>query len=93
MNRKEIKEEAKKKIQGNKWDILWPLLVISVITSLLGRLFGANVTINFTNFDATVSTTQMTPMATVGSILVPIVGSMFADFLNSLIITMFINIV
>lgn len=40
MNRKEIKEEAKAKIKGNKWNILWPILVIGVITSIISRIFG-----------------------------------------------------
>ena len=27
MNRKEIKELAKAKIKGNKWNIIWPMLI------------------------------------------------------------------
>lgn len=40
MNRKEIKEEAKAKVKGNKWNILWPMLVIGVVTTIITRIFG-----------------------------------------------------
>jgi uncharacterized membrane protein len=43
MDRKEIKELAKKKISGNKWNILWPLLIISVISSILNSFFGPSI--------------------------------------------------
>lgn len=43
MDRTEIKELAKKKIAGNKWNILWPLLIISVISSILSSFFGPNI--------------------------------------------------
>ena len=45
MNRKEIKELAKSKIKGNKWNIWWPLLVISVLESLLEGFFLPKVNI------------------------------------------------
>lgn len=38
MNRKEIKEEAKAKIKGNKWNILWPLLAIGAIESVIDSI-------------------------------------------------------
>ena len=44
MNRKEIKEEAKKKIVGNKWKLIWPVLlvglVIGIIEGILGNIAG-----------------------------------------------------
>ena len=43
MNRSEIKTLAKEKVKGNKWNILWPLLVISVINSVLSNLFGPKI--------------------------------------------------
>lgn len=43
MNRSEIKNLAKEKIKGKKWDILWPLLVISFISSALSTLFGPKI--------------------------------------------------
>ena len=43
MNRVEIKNEAKAKIKGNLWNIIWPVLVISVLSSIIISLFGGNV--------------------------------------------------
>ncbi len=43
MNRSEIKTLAKEKVKGNKWNIWWPLLVISVIVSVLNSLFGPKI--------------------------------------------------
>ncbi len=47
MNRKEIKEKAKGLVKGNIWNILWPMLVIGVLQSLISRIFGGNVTVNY----------------------------------------------
>ena len=47
MNRKEIKELAKSKIKGNKWNIWWPVLVIGVLESILERLFLPQATFHF----------------------------------------------
>ena len=44
MDRVKIKEAAKEKIKGNKWNIIWPALVISVVSGLLERLVGGNPT-------------------------------------------------
>ena len=74
MNRKEIKEEAKKRIKGNIWNIIWPLLVIGVLTSLLSRLFGSNVTININDLRTSVSSYETSPIATVGSFAITIIG-------------------
>ena len=45
MDRKEIKAEAKLKIKGNKWNILWPMLALGLIESVISRIFGLNVEI------------------------------------------------
>ena len=52
MNRKEIKELAKSKIKGNMWNIWWPFLVISVLQSLVGRIFGATININIEGIES-----------------------------------------
>lgn len=43
MNRSEIKELAKQKIKGNLWNILWPMLIIEVISSILSSFFGPSI--------------------------------------------------
>lgn len=42
MDRKEIKEKAKELIKGKKWQIWWPLLIISLVSSVLENLIGPN---------------------------------------------------
>lgn len=39
MDRIEIKQEAREKIKGNIWNIIWPLLVIGFITGAISSLF------------------------------------------------------
>ncbi len=54
MDRKEIKELAKTKIRGNKWNIWWPLLLVSFVQSFIERIFGINMfdySFNFNNMD------------------------------------------
>lgn len=72
MNRKEIKELAKTKIKGNKWDIIWPALIISVISSILTRLLGGNVNINIIGSD-TYNVIQSSPRVYFGSMVVSLV--------------------
>ena len=38
MDRKEIKELAKKKVNGNIWNLLWPVLIIAAISSISSLL-------------------------------------------------------
>ena len=81
MDRKEIKEEAKKKIKGNIWNILWPLLVIGVLTSLLSRLLGGNVTFNISETAETVNA-----KASIGSGIVAIIsGFLSAGYIKYLL--------
>ena len=42
MDRKEIKEKAKEIKKGKKWQIWWPLLIISLVSSVLENLIGPN---------------------------------------------------
>lgn len=73
MNRKEIKELAKSKINGNKWNIWWPLLIIVALESLLGNIFGPSMT-----FDRITSTVRVTSS---GSIIGGIFGILFGVIL------------
>ena len=76
VNRVEIKAEAKEKVKdwGVKWNIIWPLLVIGAITAILSSLFGSNVTININDMQ-TVSEYSGSPISTIGSFLVTILGA------------------
>lgn len=58
MNRAEIKEAAKAKIKGNKWNIWWPYLLIAIIESVLTGLVGPKV--DFANLENLTTTTNLT---------------------------------
>ena len=74
MNRKEIKELAKSKIKGNKWDILWPMLVISFVTSVISKIFGVGqVNVNVNDLQAAVNVSMNTTQY-IGSIIVALVS-------------------
>lgn len=51
MNRKEIKEAAKAKIKGNKWNIWWPYLVISIIMSVISGVFSPKINVDWNNLE------------------------------------------
>lgn len=74
MDRKEIKELAKKKIKGNIWNILWPLLVIGVLQSIISSLIGANI-----------SYSNITSLEELGSITVPTSTVVKSTLLNILV--------
>lgn len=40
MTRKEIKALAREKIKGNKWRLIWPLLLVAIISSVATTLVG-----------------------------------------------------
>lgn len=69
MNRSEIKELAKSKIKGNKWNIIWPMLIIGVVGSILSRIFGGSVEIDFNNLES-MTNVHMSPLNYGGSLLV-----------------------
>ena len=70
MDRVKIKEAAKEKIKGNKWNIIWPALIISVVAGLLERLVGGTPT--FTT-DAN-GYMVMEPMSTKVMVAIYIIG-------------------
>lgn len=78
MNRVEIKEAAKAKIKGNKWNIWWPVLVIGFITGIIESLFGVNNTTNFdfnslTQLSANM-TIKLTPTQAIGTTLATLIS-------------------
>lgn len=77
MNRKEIKESAKAKIKGNKWNIIWPMLVISVIGSIVSKIFGGTVNIDFNNLES-LSNVNITPIQYGGGIISSLVTGLLA---------------
>ena len=78
MNRVEIKEEAKAKIKGNWWNILWPLIVIGVISSAFTGLTGNTISTNGEN--------QVTTLRVVGSTLSTIItGILSAGYIKYLL--------
>ena len=81
MNRKEIKELAKAKIKGNKWNLIWPMIIIGVISSIVSRLFGGTITIDLNDLES-LSTIHATPMQYGGSILSSLItGLLTAGFM------------
>ena len=44
MDRKEIKELAKKKVNGNLWKLLWPILIIGAISAVSSTVVGPKTT-------------------------------------------------
>ena len=82
MNRKEIKELAKSKIKGNKWNIIWPMLVIQVIQSILTRLLGGTVNIDINNLESFESI-QVSPKVYLSSFVVSlIIGVITAGYVK-----------
>ena len=51
MDRVKIKENAKQKIKGNIWNLLWPLLVIGVLESVISSIFGGSTNQALVNLD------------------------------------------
>ena len=79
MDRKEIKEKAKELIKGKKWQIWWPLLIISLVSSVLENFIGPDYSgldnFDFANFDqmTKINLPMPTPTQIVLSLLVAIV--------------------
>lgn len=88
MDRKEIKELAKEKIKDNKWNILWPMLIISFISGMIGNYFGPKyelVSFDLNNFAYEINVIQVTPLqgliGGIGAIIIGIAGIAYYRYL------------
>lgn len=83
MNRTEIKELAKSKIKGNKWNIIWPVLVIGFLESVIQNIFhlGPSVAnVDLTNLES-VSIQNMPIQVQLGAgVLSILVGVIMAGY-------------
>lgn len=81
MNRAEIKEEARKKIKGNLWNIIWPVLVITVVESLLVTILGGSVNIDFNHLENVAVPTRYYVATSVVSLFIGIVNAGYLKYL------------
>ncbi len=83
MNRVEIKNDAKAKIKGNLWNIIWPVLLISVIEGTLISLFAGNAfnSIDFSDLENIKIPTSYSAIMSVVSILAGIVMAGYTKYI------------
>lgn len=93
MDRVAIKSLAKEKIKGNKWNLIWPLLVISIISSILTNLLGGGnlVTINADSikslqnmsYEAIMNAAVVNPRAeAINTVVSIVIGIITAGYVN-----------
>ena len=87
MNRQEIKIEAKKKVKGNIWNILWPLLVIGVLESVITSLCGGNIQIDPNNLENLTIPTSYYVVTGVVGILMGIANAGYLKYLINFVRT------
>ena len=75
MDRKQIKELAKSKIKGNLWNLLWPVILISVVSGLLSSLFGPSFSVNLAEEQELANMTTFSPIHSIGSFVVAILSA------------------
>ena len=75
MNISEIKKNAKLKIKGNLWNLLWPLLVIGLLQGVISSIFGVgnneallNLDVSNLDFNAIMESTN-TSFSPIGFII------------------------
>lgn len=85
MDRKEIKELAKTKIKGNLWNIWWPFLVITVVQSLVSRIFGATITVDFENLESIADVSVPTSYYVKTTLIGLVFGIVMAGYLKYLV--------
>ena len=87
MNRVEIKNEAKAKIKGNLWNIIWPVLVIGVLESVLSSIFGGSPNIDFNNLENFKVPTSYIAASTITSIIAGIVNAGYIKYIINFVRT------
>lgn len=75
MNRVEIKELAKSKIKGNKWNIIWPMLIITVVTSIISSVMGVGTSVDLNNVNTLSTTTDFSSSNFIISLLISLLSS------------------
>lgn len=61
MNRAKIKKEAREMLKGNLWEILKPILIVSLITFVVGMINGGTDGREFELVNGTLKVTQSNP--------------------------------
>ena len=87
MNRIDIKNEAKAKIKGNLWNIIWPILVIGVLESVLVSIFGGSANVDFNNLENFKVPTSYVAASTIISIIVGIVAAGYTKYIINFVRT------
>ena len=87
MNRKEIKEEAKAKIKGNIWNILWPMLVIGVVAAAFSGNIGRAQTINLEDLNEMMIQPRITIGSSLGAIISGILSAGYIMYLLNFVRT------
>ncbi len=85
MNRAEIKSEAKKKISGNKWNILWPSLLVGFVLGILETIFGPKVDIDVNNLKSLTNITMPTSAYIVSVVSTIVMGLFTAGYIKYII--------
>ena len=77
MNRVEIKEAAKAKIKGHKWDLIWPMLLIGVVVSVLSSFFAPKVELDLNNLENMLKF-DYSPLQTIGTTVVSLLSGILS---------------
>ena len=86
MNRVEIKEEAKRKIKGNLWNLLWPLLIIMLLEGVVSSIFGGtnralvNVDLNNLDLNSLSSSVSTSPSSALLNIIFSVINVAYLKY-------------
>ena len=85
MNRQEIKELAKTKIKGNKWNILWPVLAMSLVVGIIETVFGLTPTITVNQVTGEMAA-NMSAKVLIGTIILSLLSAIYMVAYNRYLI-------